>query len=126
MRRNNIILGLVILVLIVVGIFYFNSGSTRNGNSENATKSARENIVEVKNYAFSPQKIKVKKGTTITWENFDLVPHTVTMSDKDKAGPNSELFGKGKKYSYTFSKPGIYEYYCTPHPYMKGSVEVTD
>jgi plastocyanin len=84
------------------------------------------NTVEIKNYTYSPQSIKVKKGTTVTWINEDLVPHTVTKSDKNKNGPDSTYFGKGKKYSYTFGEIGRYDYYCKPHPYMKATVEVIE
>jgi plastocyanin len=54
----------------------------------------------------------------------DSAPHTVTVS----SGP--EKFGspnlqKGDSFSYKFTKPGTYDYYCAVHPDMKGSVTVT-
>ncbi|MEO6712623.1 MAG: plastocyanin/azurin family copper-binding protein, partial [Mycobacteriales bacterium] len=50
------------------------------------------------------------------------VEHSATGDDKSF---DSKTFGKGKSYSYTFTKAGTYEYHCTPHGYMKGKVIVT-
>ncbi|HSW48382.1 MAG TPA: plastocyanin/azurin family copper-binding protein [Candidatus Saccharimonadales bacterium] len=97
-----------------------------NSITPNSNSPISGNKIEVRNYSFSPQKITVKRGTTVTWENFDLVAHTVTMDDEKQKGPNSQLFGKGEKFSYTFSTAGKYIYHCQPHPYMKGEVVVTE
>lgn len=117
---------LLVLILAGIGVFYSYSKSIKGINKDSAGTAALTNKVDIKNYAFSPQEIKVKKGTTVMWENYDLVPHTITMDEKSKTGPNSELFGKGKNYSYIFSTPGTYAYHCEPHPYMKAVVVVTE
>lgn len=122
----------IVLIISAVGILiaHFaihnnNTHSKQTGKTE-TPQQVSSNNVEVKNYAYLPQKTKVKKGTTVTWKNSDRVLHTVTMSDRNKKGPDSELFGRGKKYSYTFNETGTFDYYCKSHPYMKGSIEVTD
>lgn len=81
--------------------------------------------VSIQNFAFSPSVITVKAGTTVTWTNQDEVHHSVTV-DSGSDGPNSQLFGKGESYSYTFTKAGTYKYHCMPHPYMHGTVIVTE
>lgn len=80
--------------------------------------------VEIEDFAFRPANIIVKKGTTVTWTNKDDSAHTVTADGG--SGPNSELFGRGQSYSYTFNETGEFSYFCKPHPYMKGKVTVTD
>ncbi len=77
----------------------------------------------IKDYAYSPATLTIKKGTTITWTNQDIAKHTVTG---DSGGPLSEFFGKGHSYSYTFTKAGSYPYHCEPHPYMTATVVVTE
>jgi amicyanin len=84
------------------------------------------NSVEIKDYMYAPKAITVKVGTTVTWTNQDGVKHTVTTDNDAPAKIDSELFGKGETFSYTFEKAGTYNYYCQPHPYMKGSVTVTE
>lgn len=75
----------------------------------------------IENFAFAPAILKVKKGTTVTWTNKDSVGHTVTG---ENGGWGSALLAKGQSYSHTFSEVGSFPYYCRPHPWMKGTVEV--
>jgi len=70
---------------------------------------------------YSPGTLTVKAGTTVTWINEDRVVHTVTARDGsfDSAGMR-----KSQRWSRTFTEPGVYEYYCTPHPWMIGRIIV--
>lgn len=79
--------------------------------------------VQMADYAFAPASITIDEGDTITWTNQDTAPHTVTTT----SGPqslNSPYLSKGQSWSYTFSAPGTYEYYCTVHPDMRARVIV--
>lgn len=84
------------------------------------------NSVTIRDFSFGPSKITVKKGTTVTWTNEDGVNHDVTPTNESAAFEGSDLFGKGESYSFTFNAVGNYSYYCSPHPYMKGTVEVVE
>lgn len=82
------------------------------------------NAVSIQNFAFSPASLTVKVGTTVTWTNQDSDAHTVTS--QGSGGPlNSAPLNTGKSYSYTFTKPGVYSYLCTIHPFMVATVTVT-
>ncbi|MFB7668676.1 plastocyanin/azurin family copper-binding protein [Kitasatospora sp. NPDC056138] len=86
---------------------------------------AAANAVTIKNFAFSPATVTVKAGTTVTWTNTDPDAHTVT-SKQGSGGPlQSAALATGNTYSYTFTAPGTYPYYCTIHPFMTATVEVT-
>ncbi len=67
-------------------------------------------------------------GETITWRNMDSVMHTVSFGEH--GGNHSDTpMDSGPMYqmdnwSYTFEEPGVYAYYCEPHPYMTGKVIV--
>jgi plastocyanin len=79
--------------------------------------------VKIENFAFIPQELHIAVGTTVTWQNADDVPHTATSND------DPQLFDSGAldtddKFSFTFSKPGKYTYYCKVHPHMTGVVIV--
>ena len=125
-------IGVVVAVLVVAGIIIFasagKSGDTMKMGSTSpspaASAAVASNAVTVQNYAFSPAAVTVKVGTTVTWTNQDAVGHTITVDSGD--GPTSALFARGQTFSYTFSKTGTFTYHCTPHPYMKGSVIVTN
>ncbi|WUJ67907.1 cupredoxin family copper-binding protein [Kribbella soli] len=82
------------------------------------------NSVDIKEFAFGPQNITVKVGTTVTWTNDDQDPHTVTS--QNGSGPlKSSTLQNGDKYQYTFTKAGTFDYLCTIHPFMTGTVVVT-
>jgi len=77
--------------------------------------------VKIDNFMFSPVTIEVERGTTVTWENKDDIPHVVaSTTGKFK----SKAIDTDGKYSFTFSEPGTYEYYCSVHPKMTGKIVV--
>ena len=75
----------------------------------------------IENFAFSPATITVAIGTTITWTNQDSAAHTVTS---DSGVFDSGSISQGKTFSYTFNEKGSFNYHCTFHPNMKGTVIV--
>jgi plastocyanin len=77
--------------------------------------------VQIDQYAFLPQRITVKPGTTVTWTNDDDDSHTVASSSKLF---KSKALDTGDKFSFTFTTPGTYAYVCSVHPYMTGAVVV--
>jgi plastocyanin len=82
--------------------------------------------VTIKLFQYQPGRIQVKSGTTVTWLNEDEIFHTVTaVAEKGKGGGfDASLDGKGKSFSFTFSQPGVYTYYCDRHEHMRGEIEV--
>ena len=80
--------------------------------------------VTIKLFQYQPRRIQVKAGTTVTWVNEDEIFHTVTLWEKRGGGFDAPLDGKGKSFSFTFSQPGIYTYYCDRHEHMRGEIEV--
>jgi amicyanin len=102
------------------------SNSQNNTSQTNTQNSQQVNAVNISNFAFTPVTLKVKKGTIVTWTNQDSVKHTVTPDKADEDFKGSELLDKGGTYSVTFNDVGTYTYHCQPHPYMKGTIEVTE
>jgi plastocyanin len=85
--------------------------------------STRTWTVDITKMAFSPADMTVTPGTKVIWTNHDQIPHTVTS--KDKGGVlSSKGLDTGDSYSYTFTHPGDYAYFCTVHPFMMGVVHV--
>ena len=82
---------------------------------------AADATVKIDNFTFAPQQFSVKIGTTVTWDNEDDIPHTVASSTK--------LFrwnalDTGDTFSFTFTTPGVYQYFCSLHPHMIGTIVV--
>jgi plastocyanin len=78
--------------------------------------------VTMDHLAFAPAAVTVPAGSTVTWTNREDAPHTVTS--QGGGGLRSKTLQKGATYSVAFSTAGVYSYYCTVHPNMKGTVTV--
>jgi plastocyanin len=90
---------------------------------------AEESPVSIKNFAYVPGNRQVNAGDTITWTNDEaLIPHDVNTRVPGQPPPvlpfESPLLKPGESFSFTFSVPGVYQYYCSLHPTMLGTVTV--
>jgi plastocyanin len=104
-----------------------NSKQSSDKSANKDMSETAENVIEIKNFKFVPEKMTIKKGTTITWKNFDNTKHNVIFDD-ESAGEveGGKLISNGEEVSFTFNEVGDFSYYCMPHPYMKGSVTVSE
>jgi plastocyanin len=89
--------------------------------SANDQPSAATVEVKIDNFTFGPQTITVPLGATVTWTNKDDIPHTSVSTE---GVFKSKVLDTDEKFSYTFTKPGTYPYYCTIHPKMTGQIVV--
>ncbi len=76
---------------------------------------------------YDPEIINVAIGTTVAWNNVDNTVHTVTSgqapADADGAF-DSEMMSAGDVFEFTFKETGTYDYYCSFHSWMVGTVNV--
>ncbi|SRR6266702_4647933 len=86
-----------------------------------SSAGAEETTVKIDNFAFAPEQLTVKAGTTVTWTNEDDIPHTVVATGR---AFKSKALDTDDKFSFTFTTPGSYEYFCSLHPHMKAMVTV--
>jgi plastocyanin len=78
--------------------------------------------VTIDNFSFGPQTLTVKAGTTVTWTNRDDIPHGLASSNN--AFKRSAALDTDDSFSFTFTTPGTYQYFCYLHPHMVGSIVV--
>ena len=122
------------------GLIFMNPVGNRSGaniQNTNGTLSVHNKVSILPDVpadrSFSPNVINVKIGDTVTWTNYDVMPHTVTAG----TGPSDPNKGKefdsglstplmpGKTFSHRFIKAGEFPYFCQLHPAMAGTVTVT-
>jgi plastocyanin len=119
----------LILLLIVIGMngcsksSSYLPGSTNPGGSNpgGGTASPGANEVWMQNTAFNPAMKTIAVGTTITWTNKDAASHDVTSATGLFASPT---MGQNATFSFTFTAAGTYNYRCTFHPGMNGTITV--
>ncbi len=89
--------------------------------SEPSGSDSTPGVVKVVDYTFSPPEMKIAVGQTVTWNFADEAGHDVVSTDRTF---QSEVLSSGGKYSFTFTRAGTFDYFCSIHPYMKGKVIV--
>jgi plastocyanin len=85
-----------------------------------APAGAAEVKVGIDNFTFNPKVVTVKTGDTVIWTNRDDIPHTVADPGKFK----SKALDTGDSFSFTFTTPGSFDYFCSLHPHMTGRIVV--
>ena len=84
-------------------------------------ESAKTVAIDIDNFKFGIVSLEVAAGTTVTWTNRDDVPHTVVSLKKVFKSPALDT---GEHFSYTFMDAGTFDYYCSVHPRMTGTIVV--
>jgi len=77
---------------------------------------------DTKEYSYSPARIQIQAGTTITFTNVGKLDHTATAFPRNEWDTGDLASGQSK--AITFTQPGMYYYICTPHPWMSGQIIV--
>ena len=107
MNVNFIGIGVIIMV---VGVIAF-SGCTQQPESSDT--------ILIQNSTFNPNPIHVKAGAEVAWTNQDDNPHKIVSDTGDFESPT---LNKGDTFTYTFNKPGEYNYHDGINTSMKGKV----
>jgi plastocyanin len=90
--------------------------------AQSPTLAGETAVVKIDNFAFTPDKLTVKPGTTVTFQNGDDIPHTVVATDHSF---RSKALDTNDSFAFTFTKPGDFTYFCGLHPHMQGKITVS-
>jgi len=110
--------------VLLCGIAFLNlslfaiAGEMKNDDNT----SSKQNRIEIKDFAFNPQTITVKSGEKVTWINRDEEPHTIVSVGKQFK--KSTALDTDQEFTITVGTPGTYEYFCSVHPKMTGTIVV--
>ena len=119
MKRTYLTLSIAAAVILIA----MAAGRARaSGSALAGEKPAAETAIKIDNFTFSPNTVTVPVGSTVRWMNHDDIPHTVVSDDKTTF--KSKALDTDDGFSYTFTKPGTYLYFCSIHPKMTGKIVV--
>lgn len=125
-------------VLVILSFVVLISGCTQQapgtgsgqGNTTPPTEQGAIHEVVIKNFAFDPAEITIKKGDTVKWTNEDSAPHFVASNPHpthtDLPALSSGTLSTGQSFSLAFTKTGTFGYHCHLHPSMTGTVIVEE
>jgi plastocyanin len=119
MKRIKLIFGSAAILAMALAL---TAGAKPNLALSPGDKPASGAEVKIDNFSFGPASVTVPVGTTITWTNNDDVPHVVTSDDNKMF--KSKALDTDDHFSFTFTKPGTYNYYCAIHPKMTAKIVV--
>lgn len=117
-----------IIGVLLGGYFLMGDAAGRQGAAGELANiqslfQGEEVVLEIAGSAFAPQRIEVKRGTTVTWVNNDATRHNAVADDGSFRTP---LLPKGGRASVTFRAAGSFPYSCGPHPFMRGEIVVKE
>ena len=99
-------------------------GGGEAGAGQPAQGGASAVKVDMKDVAYVPMEVTVKKGGTITWTNSDAFPHTVTKESGPGPKFDSGNIGDGGTFEQKFTVAGKIDYFCEIHSNQKGTITV--
>jgi plastocyanin len=112
-KASRRLLAVAVTVLAVTGV-----AAMRLAAAEQSPEP-RRHTVTIDATSYSPKTVTANVGDTITWVNKDLFPHTVTARN---GRFDSGDIAAGKSWTYTVKADGLFAYFCTYHPTMKGTL----
>ncbi len=95
-------------------------GETSTRSAPETSVAGADVTVVVDDHDYEPEHVEISAGQTVGWNFQDRMDHDVAFDD----GPASPIQREGT-WTRTFDEPGTYEYLCTLHPSMTGTVTVT-
>lgn len=121
--------------LLVLGLIWLDPGAAASGQSRQPAEHVVKVVSDLDAFRmyFSPMDLQIEPGDRVTWINQEAIDHNV-MSYPDGVPAGAERFESqflsqsGQTWSWTFERPGHYEYHCMPHLIMgmRGSIRVGD
>ena len=109
-----------LIAVLAVGLAVM-AGTAKSVAATADDKPVQAADVKIDNFSFLPATITISVGTTVRWTNRDDIPHTVVSDDKIF---KSKALDTDDQFTYTFTKPGSYSYFCSVHPKMTAKVVV--
>lgn len=115
-----VILGILVILMGVLLLVQQNANSTASNNLKAPTTT--NHSISITDYMFSPSQLIIKVGDTVIWRDNGATIHTVTSDSGNEL--SSPTLSSNQVYSHTFNAIGTYNYHCSIHPSMTGTIIV--
>ncbi len=133
-KKIILLTSIFVITIAAIGIILISQNDSFVQNIDDSKPNLKADVViptkvsrpgcEKTDSCYNPSKISIKSGDSVTWLNQDAAFHSVTSG---YYGEPSGLFDSGyldpeTSFTFIFENPGVYDYFCTLHPWMKGQV----
>ena len=135
-KKRIIIISIIALIIgIPLGIVFLSQNTVVQDVDDQKTILKGDVIMSTKvsrpgcektDSCYTPSKIVIKQGDSVTWVNEDVAFHSVTSGYYDEPSKifDSDYLDPEESFTFIFENIGTYDYFCTLHPWMKGQVIV--
>ncbi len=113
---------LLVLALLVAGC---GPGSASGSRTTALTESGSTVHVVMRSLAFAPAAVNARVGQRVVWTNQDSSPHNVTYVSGPRFTSSRVSMKPGARFSLRLTTPGTIHYFCTLHPWMKATIDVS-
>src|SRR5581483_12157531 len=113
MNTRGLKLPLAVAGLSLMALIFIATLKTMQAAETSMASDTGSTEVRIDNFTFQAPTITVPAGSEVTWVNRDDIPHTVVSEDKVFT---SNALDTDDKFTYKFSQPGTYKYFCSLHP----------
>jgi plastocyanin len=129
-KKIIILFSALMIILLVAGCSsstkpssqtQINQPGAKDYTPQTASSTADAGSVQIKGFAFNPDTLTVKPGTAVVWTNEDSATHIIVAESGEFT---SDQLAKGDSFTFKFDNKGTYNYYCSIHPSMKGTIVV--
>jgi plastocyanin len=120
--HTSIVRNTTVQILFAISFVLLSNFTLGQAEKEASADGAKKNQIEIKDFHFNPQTLTVKSGDKITWINRDEEPHTIVSVEKQFK--KSRALDTDEEFTVTAGAPGTYNYYCSVHPKMTGTIVV--
>jgi plastocyanin len=129
-RRGHLaLLGLALAGVVVAACFSEHSATGPGGASATCSLPLEPGVsgstlVAIRNFAFLPNDVHVKAGSSVTWLNCEPAGTPSHTTTSNQGVWQSPLLAPGDGFTQTFNTPGVFPYICAVHPFMTASITV--
>ena len=109
---------LVLAFAVPLALVVSGAGTAKSAPRAN---DAASYTINIKDFMFTPRNLVILVGSKVTWTNKDEEPHKVAEVNSSFT---SQPLDTDEGFTYEFTTPGKYQYFCTVHPRMTGTIIV--
>lgn len=120
MRLRSVLVPGVVAVVVAAGALVLGGHSGPDATGPASAVGRGSAVVTIENFAYHPDVLTVKVGTTITVTNRDMTAHTLTAND---GAFDTGTVEPGQTRRVVMRRAGTYAYHCEFHAFMTGTIK---
>ena len=134
MKRTEGTSLLILAAVMILNVLLVSCGDGEDNDTASGAVSTVQTVpcpasgtidVSIVDVSFNPSTVIASSGAVVKWTNDDISVHTVTSTAvPDNGSFDSAGIGPGNSICFRFTAAGVFNYFCSIHPQMTGTVTI--